>query len=176
MGSMRRTFSREYRIEAVKLVTEADNSRAKVASDLGINPDTLCRRVRQYEERPQDAFRQRASTDRGRGLRQQQRENERLRMERDILKKAVVIFSKRSKVSYRFIRDHQAGWPVSVQCGTLKLSRSGYYGWQSGPESETCQANRLLSREIAEIYRGGRGGYGSPRVYRKLRRRGKIDP
>jgi transposase len=98
MRSRRRTFTREYKIEAVKLVTEVGNSQLQVASDLGIHRNTLCRWVRQYEERPQGVFP-------GKGhplteaetLRQLQRENERLRMERDILKKAVAIFSKDPK-------------------------------------------------------------------------------
>lgn len=98
MGSRRRTFTREYKIEAVKLVTEAGHSQLQVASDLGIHRNTLCRWVQQYEERPQEAFpgkgHQRTEPE---ALRQLQRENERLRMERDILKKAVAIFSKDPK-------------------------------------------------------------------------------
>jgi transposase len=69
-----------------------------VASDLGIHLNTLCQWVQQYEERPQDAFpgrgHQLTETE---ALRQLQRENERLRMERGILKKAVAIFSKEPK-------------------------------------------------------------------------------
>jgi transposase len=98
MGSGRRTFSREFKVEAVKLVTEAGHQPAQVAFDLGVHPNTIHKWVRQYAERPQDAFP-------GKGhplteaetLRQLQRENERLRMERDILKKAVAIFSKDPK-------------------------------------------------------------------------------
>ncbi len=98
MGSRRRTFNREYKIEAVKLVTEAGNSQAQVAADLGIHPNTLCRWVRQYEERPREAFPGKGhQLTEAETLRQLQRENERLRMERDILKKAVAIFSKGSK-------------------------------------------------------------------------------
>ena len=73
---------------------------------------------------------------------------------------------------YRFIRDHQAHWPVAVQCSVLEVSRSGYYSWLGRPESATRQANRSLSREIAEIHRDSRSSYGSPRIYRALRRRG----
>jgi transposase InsO family protein len=56
----------------------------------------------------------------------------------------------------------------------LDVSRSGYYSWLGRPESPTCQANRSLSREIAEIHRDSRSSYGSPRVYRELKRRGKT--
>jgi transposase len=98
MGSRRRNFTREYKIEAVKQVTEAGNSQAQVASDLGIHRNTLCRWVRQYEEKPQEAFPGKGhQLSEAEALRQLQRENERLRMERDILKKAVAIFSKDPK-------------------------------------------------------------------------------
>ena len=71
-----------------------------------------------------------------------------------------------------FIRDHQAHWPIAVLCRVLEVSRSGYYIWRRRPESPASQANRSLSREIAEIHRDSRGSYGSPRVYRELKRRG----
>ena len=98
MGSKKRNFTREYKIEAVKLVTEAGNSQAQVASDLGIHPNTINKWVRQYDERPQEAFPGKGhQLTESEALRQLQRENERLRMERDILKKAVAIFSKDPK-------------------------------------------------------------------------------
>ena len=73
---------------------------------------------------------------------------------------------------YRFIREHQEQWPVAIQCSVLEVSRSGYYSWLGRSESATSQANRALSREIAEIHRDSRGIYGSPRVYLALKRRG----
>ena len=74
---------------------------------------------------------------------------------------------------FRFIRDHQAHWPVAVLCSVLEVSRSGYYSWLGRPESPASRANRSLSREIAEIHRDSRGSYGSPRIYRELQRRGR---
>lgn len=94
----RKSYSREFKIEAVKLVTEAGNSQTQVAYDLGIHPNTLCKWVQQYSERPQDAFPGKGhQLTEAEALRKLQRENERLRMERDILKKAVAIFSKDPK-------------------------------------------------------------------------------
>ena len=98
MVSARRTYSREFKVEAVKLVTEAGHKHTQVASDLGVHPNTIYKWVREYAQRPQGAF-----AGKGHPLneaethRQLQRENERLRMERDILKKAVAIFSKDPK-------------------------------------------------------------------------------
>jgi transposase InsO family protein len=63
---------------------------------------------------------------------------------------------------------------VAILCRVLEVSRSGFYGWLRRPESRASRANRLLSQEIAEIHRDSRGTYGSPRVYRELKRRGKA--
>jgi transposase len=94
----RKNYSREFKIEAVKLVTEGGNSQTQVASDLGIHPNTLYKWVQQYSERPQDAFPGKGhQLTEAEALRKLQRENQRLRMERDILKKAVAIFSKDPK-------------------------------------------------------------------------------
>lgn len=98
MGSSKRTFSREFKLEAVNLVTEGGHKQTQVAIDLGIHPNTLHKWVRQYAQRPQDAFPGKGhQLTEAEELRQLQRENERLRMERDILKKAVAIFSKDPK-------------------------------------------------------------------------------
>ena len=32
-------------------------------------------------------------------------------------------------MSYAFIRDHVAAFPVQVMCEVLGVSRSGYYAW-----------------------------------------------
>ncbi len=98
MVSRRKRFTREFKIETVKLVTDGDNSVAQIAADLGIHPNTLYKWVRQYSDRPQEAFP-------GTGhlisdaemIRKLKHENERLKMERDILKKAMAIFSKDQK-------------------------------------------------------------------------------
>lgn len=95
MVSARRTYSREFKVEAVKLVTEAGHKHTQVASDLGVHPNTIYKWVRQYAQRLPEAFVGKGHPlNEAEALRQLQRENERLRMERDILKKAVAIFSK----------------------------------------------------------------------------------
>jgi len=95
MVSRRRRFNREFKIETVKLVTGSDNSVPQIAVDMGIHPNTLYRWVQQYSEKPQEAFPGTGHmTSEAEMIRQLKRENERLKMERDILKKAMAIFSK----------------------------------------------------------------------------------
>ena len=95
MVSRRRRFTREFKIETVKLVTDGDNSVAQIAVDMGIHPNTLYKWARQYSDKPQESFPGSGHmTSDVEMIRQLKRENERLKMERDILKKAMAIFSK----------------------------------------------------------------------------------
>jgi len=97
MGRSRRSFTKEFKVEAVRLLTEGECSVAQVACDLGIRDTMLGRWKQEVALRPACAF-----PGKGQGnpeqeeLRRLRRDNERLRMERDILKKAAAIFSKDS--------------------------------------------------------------------------------
>ena len=98
MVSRRKSFTRDFKIETVKLVTDSDLTIAEVAEDLGIHPNTLYRWVSQFGENPEEAFPGKGKqTPEAEQLRQLKREVQRLRMERDILKKAMAIFSKEKK-------------------------------------------------------------------------------
>lgn len=99
MGEKRRVFTREFKLEAVRLVMEGKQSVAELAAALGVRPDMLRDWKRQVERRP------RAETKelfRGKGkavsqeeeLHRLERENEILRQERDFLKKAAAYFAK----------------------------------------------------------------------------------
>lgn len=52
----RRTFTREFKFEAVKLVTERGVSAAQAAKDLDVHENVLRRWVRELREAPQEAF------------------------------------------------------------------------------------------------------------------------
>jgi transposase len=92
----RRKFSREYKIEAVKLVTEKGLSVAEVARDLGITENLLHRWKRQLRDDPGFEL-TRKSDAQAAELRRLRRENEVLRQEREILKKAAAYFAKESQ-------------------------------------------------------------------------------
>lgn len=91
----RGSYSREFKEDAVRLVTEKGIPVTQVAMDLGIHENTIYKWMRQYKADPAGAFP-------GKGrlkpqdeeFRRLQRENEVLREEREILKKALAIFSK----------------------------------------------------------------------------------
>lgn len=90
----RRTFSREYKVEAVRMITKGGHSVAQIARDLDVRGDMLRRWKRELEQDEANAFPGNGQL-RGEAqeIRELERENQRLRQERDILKKALAIFS-----------------------------------------------------------------------------------
>src|SRR4029453_17107020 len=93
----RRRFSREFKVEAVKLVRERGVSAAQAGRDLGVHENVLRKWVKEFGSNPVKAF-----SFPGHGqMKPEQLEIERLRREvtklkaeRDILKKAAVYFAK----------------------------------------------------------------------------------
>ena len=93
----RRKFSREFKLEAVKQVTERGVAVAQAAKDLDVHENVLRKWVRGLRDEPQDAFpgngRQKIQDAEIARLR---KEVAKLKMERDILKKAAAYFAKES--------------------------------------------------------------------------------
>ena len=76
-------------------------------------------------------------------------------------------------MSYAFIREHVADFPVQVMCEVLGVSRSGYYAWASRLESARAVEDRAVAAEIRTAHTASRGRYGSPRVHAALRAHGR---
>jgi len=63
---------------------------------------------------------------------------------------------------------------VTVMCEVLEVSRSGYYAWQRRPESACSVRRRELVAEMRVIHgEKHKGNYGSPRMLKELRARGR---
>ena len=98
MKRKNRKYTREYKIEAVRLCEKDERPVAEVARQLGIHPNNLYKWRAQFGVNGEESFPGKGnlrSSDEE--LRRLQRENMRLREERDILKKTVVFFSRESK-------------------------------------------------------------------------------
>ena len=93
----RRQFTREFKLEAVKLIGERGVTAAQAARDLGVHENVLRKWVRELAADPHHSFP-------GAGVMKPQqaeidslkKEVARLKMERDILKKAAAYFAKES--------------------------------------------------------------------------------
>ena len=99
MGGRRRQFTREFKLEAVRLVNEGKESVSVVAEQLGIRPDMLRNWKRQVAGLPPA---QKSNIFMGHGKvtgaeeenKRLRREVEQLQQERDFLKKAAAYFAK----------------------------------------------------------------------------------
>ena len=94
MPEPKKLFTQEFRDEAVRLAQTSGRSRREIASDLGIGLSTLRnwidrRRDRQMEQPPPERQEDLAAE-----LKRLRRENEVLRQEREILKRATAFFAK----------------------------------------------------------------------------------
>ncbi len=97
MPRSKRTFTREFKLDAMHLAEAGDRTVAEVERDLGLRQGQLYHWKEQFAAAGEAAFP-------GKGhlppqeerIRQLEREIEILRQERDILKKAITIFSQTS--------------------------------------------------------------------------------
>ena len=96
MGT-RRQFSREFKLEAVKLVKERGVAVAQAARELDVHENVLRQWIRDAAVDPQHAFPgQGVMRPEQAELERLRKENAKLRMERDLLKKAAAYFAKES--------------------------------------------------------------------------------
>jgi putative transposase len=70
---------------------------------------------------------------------------------------------------YRIVLAEKARTPVSVACGLLGVSTSGYYAWASRVPSDRELADAWLVERITALHAENRGVYGSRRVTAELR-------
>ena len=93
----RKTYTKEFKEDAVRLVTEQGYNRSEAARNLGIDRGMLGRWIKELEDDGSEAFRGhgKLTTDQEE-LRRLREENRRLKLEREILKKAAAFFAKES--------------------------------------------------------------------------------
>lgn len=94
----RRRYTREFKQEAVNLVKEREGRVTEVANNLGIHPVMLHRWINEYSDDPEYAFPGLGNLkEPDEEIRRLRKEVKDIREERDILKKALSIFSKKSQ-------------------------------------------------------------------------------
>jgi transposase len=94
------TFTREFKLEAVRMMDESDRPAAEIARELGIRRNQLYKWKEQLSQKGDDAFTRTA----GRPKKEEQsdlitlrQENARLKEENEILKKAAAYFARELK-------------------------------------------------------------------------------
>jgi transposase InsO family protein len=75
-------------------------------------------------------------------------------------------------MKYKFIMENRKGFRLGKMCKILEVSRSGYHNYVRRKLSQRKLENQFLLKHIKAIYTEYRGIYGSPRIYKELRKRG----
>jgi putative transposase len=79
-------------------------------------------------------------------------------------------------VKFKLMATEKANFPVVFMCRQLGVTRSGFYAWcrRSLRPSKRLAANQRLLPHLRAAYERNRGTYGSPRLYRELRKEGHV--
>ncbi|MFN7399333.1 MAG: IS3 family transposase [Sandaracinobacter sp.] len=162
----RRKFSREFKLEAVKLVRDRGVTMAQAARDLDLHINVLRKWVSDHGADPGGAFP-------GHGqMRPEQleierlrRENAKLKAERDILKKGRGLFREGLDMKFGFIAKHRGVWPVSWICEALGVSRSGFHAWLGRAPSARARSDEMLGARVRASFIASYRTYGARRVW-----------
>ena len=95
MSKKRKQYTKEFKLGAVKLVTEQGYSYSQAGRNLGINGNLVSRWHKEFQAMDQDAFPgQGHLTPDQEEIRRLREEVKRLKLEREVLKKATAFFAK----------------------------------------------------------------------------------
>jgi transposase len=95
MPKGQRTCTQEFKLEAVRLAQTSGKGLTQVARDLGIADSTLSHWCKRYQQHGEHAFPGSGhQTPQEEELRRLKRELDLMRQERDIFKKALIVFSR----------------------------------------------------------------------------------
>ncbi|WOE30747.1 MULTISPECIES: IS3 family transposase [unclassified Acinetobacter] len=159
-------YPEEFKIEAVKQVTEKGHSVAEVATRLGTTTHSLYAWIKRYDPQQPKTI---ESNDPSAELAKLKKELQRVTEERDILKKGRGVLRKPVQMRYAFIQDNQHIWPVRRLCSTLDVHHSGYYAWLKQPTSETARKRQQLSELIKQFWLESGGVYGYRKIHYDLK-------
>ncbi|MBR7522953.1 MULTISPECIES: IS3 family transposase [Pseudomonas] len=167
----RQRYPEEFKIEAVKQVTEKGNPVADVAQRLGMSVHSLYAWIKLYskpqEQRQQDDEQQAE-------LRKLRAELKRVTEERDNLKKGRRVLCQGVQLKYAFIKKHSTDYPVRRLCQTLKVHPSGYYAWLAEPQSARAKEDNRLLGLIKHAWLESGGVYGYRKIHDDLRELGET--
>ncbi|MDB5620861.1 transposase, partial [Tardiphaga sp.] len=164
----RRKFTREYKLEAVKLIQDRGVSYAQAAEDLGVHPTQLREWVKKFADDPQHAFPSQGQ------MKPEQQEITRLRCEvaklkaeRDILKSRGLL-REGIDVKFGFISKHRWLWPTDWLCEALGVSRGGFCAWLKRSRSRRSRSGEELGAKVRASFLGSDRTYGARRVWHDL--------
>src|SRR5579859_7550198 len=134
MAKVQKTYTQEFKREAVRLAQTSGKSIAQVAHELGISDSSIHQWRKELADHGAEAFpgkgHQTALEEENRRLK---RELERVQQERDIRAKSSEHLFTGIQMNYQFIEQHKQEFPVIVMCHVLEGAIRGLYAWPQRP-------------------------------------------
>jgi putative transposase len=165
----RRKFSREFKIEAVRLAGERGVSVAQASRDIDVHENVLRKWVKEFGADPKQAFP-------GHGqMKPEQLEIDRLRREvaklkaeRDILKKARGLLREGVDMKFGSIAKHRSVSPVARLCEALGVSRSGFHAWLKRGPCARSREDEAITPAVRASFVASARTYGARRIWRDV--------
>ncbi|WP_319531352.1 IS3 family transposase [uncultured Cohaesibacter sp.] len=154
-------FTEEFKIEAVKQITERGYSVAEVSERLGVSSHSLYAWKKRYGK-PNSEIK--APDAQAAEIRRLKQELARVTEERDILKKANGVLRKGCKMKYAFIAQHRPEFSIRAMCRCLSIHPSGFYAWLKQPLSNRALEDLRQTDLIRQVWDDSGKVYG----YRKI--------
>ena len=165
----RRKFSREFKLEAVKLVRERGVAVSQAARDLDLHENVLRKWVREQQADPGSAFPGHGVMKPGQQeIERLRRELARMKAERDIQKKSGGLLRQGLDMRFEFVAKHRGIWPVSWICGALGVSRSGFHAWLVRAPSARARSDEEFGARVRASFISSYRTYGARRVWHDL--------
>lgn len=77
-------------------------------------------------------------------------------------------------MKYAYMETQRIEYSLPLMCRALKVSRSGYYSWQTREESNRAQHREYIKSRVLETYYQFKRRYGAPRITRELNAQGIV--
>src|SRR5258706_5122386 len=160
----RRKFTREFKLEAVRLIKDRGVSYVQASQDLGVHVSQLRDWVKKFADDPEHAFP-------GHGqMKPEQLEIARLKREVTKLKAERVrgLLREGIDVKFGFIAKHRGIWPAGWLCEAMGVSRGGFYAWLTRPRSQRSQSDEELGAKVRASFVASDRTYGARRVWKDM--------
>ncbi|GBQ27347.1 hypothetical protein AA12717_2654 [Gluconacetobacter sacchari DSM 12717] len=97
-------------------------------------------------------------------LKRSRRENEILKQQRDILKRATFFCQGGKSMSFKFIDQAKEVFPAERLCRVPGVSTSGYFAWRSRPAGRRQREDMVLLAHVRAACAGSNETYGISRL------------
>ena len=171
-----KSYSEEFRKNAVALADQPDKTAREVAESLGIHVNQIYNWRTQFKKLSKGQFKIIDGVDYSKSeseeIRRLKKENTKLQKERDFLKKSSGVLCRSRRVKYAFIDTCRRSFPLILMCRVLSVSRTGYYKWKHHEVSQRQQQRELIKSHVIRLYHEFKCRYGAIRLTKELNETG----